>query len=240
MSLLAAAGAITNPVSAFDVENDITWHSLFWAEGTAMTALAYSDTDAVGTWPNETGETDLTEATNKPTFDVSNASFNNKPVLVGDGTQYMSATSWTSNPVSPQSVVAVVNATGDGNMSFLSESANVKLRFDLVDTSRFYAIYGSASSAATDIAAVGAVHGLVAQWSSAGNEKFWIDGVLKHDGNLGAGQFDSALWAWSTSGGGQITPMEIAFIGIYEGDITADGSWADMQSWVSDHYGVSI
>ena len=32
----------------------------------------------------------------------------------------------------------------------------------------------------------------------------------------------------------------IAFVGIYEGDITADGSWADMETWVTDHYGITI
>ena len=38
---------------------------------------------------------------------------------------------------------------------------------------------------------------------------------------------------------GTLANGPIAMFGIYEGDITADGSWSDMTAWVDSHYGIT-
>lgn len=112
------------PVAAggFDPETDIAWHSLFWAEGTAFTALGLSDTDQVSTWPNETGESDATQATsaNKPTYDASHADFNNQPVIdftPGSSGQFLQTAAFSANPdyTDGVSIVIIVQLDATNN-----------------------------------------------------------------------------------------------------------------------------
>ena len=118
---LAARLRMTAPAPAaggFNPETDITWHSLFWAEGTGMTAQGYSNGDPVGTWPNETAESDATEATNQPTYEASNTNLNSQPAVdfgaAGDFTKLV-ATSFTVDPSSPWSLVVIGDLTASAS-----------------------------------------------------------------------------------------------------------------------------
>ena len=89
MTLATKLRGVPGPVAAggFNPETDITWHSLFWAEGTDFVAEGYGDTDPITTWPNETGESDATQATGsrQPLYTASHASLNNQPAVDFDG-----------------------------------------------------------------------------------------------------------------------------------------------------------
>ena len=47
-AMLAATRKMAGGGGEFDPEADISWHSLFWAEGASFITQGYSDTDPLG------------------------------------------------------------------------------------------------------------------------------------------------------------------------------------------------
>jgi hypothetical protein len=235
--LLAASGA----AGPFNPETSITWHSLFWAEGTDFVAQGYSDTDSVTTWPNETGEQDAAEATNPPTYDAVNTEFNNQPVVDFDGTNDTLATAAFSSGPSYASGVSfvVIGRTENPEVGAFFEGNTVNnALFDSTgerDLEQYRIQAGAAiTSAVTTVNTSAHLH-VVFFDGSTGSDTLTTDGTSLISGAAGSGQATLIKMSASAKLSGQI-----AFLGIYEGDITANGSWANFETWVTDHYGITI
>lgn len=225
----------------FNPQNDITWHSLFWAEGTDFVARGYSDTDSVGTWDNETGESDATEATNKPTYDAVNSAYNDQPVVnFGTSTTILKTANFSSAPSAPNSVVVI------GNWGLLVSYLTI---FDGNDSTKRQALLLKAGAAQYDLYAGTEVFGGTPNTNphlfvtyfdgSTGNDTLEIDGVGTIDTNAGSGTIDGLTIGNLIVSPGNCFKGNIALIGIYEGDITADGQWSNFTAWVDEHYGIT-
>ena len=226
----AAAGV---SAGEFNPQTDITWHSLFWAEGTDFVAQGYSDTDSVTTWPNETGETDALSFGNLPTLTASYASLNSQPALHFATTTVATVSSFSVNPTYPISIVMIgriETAAGFGEMfdGAGSDFSRIYMNSPPTQWRLFAGTIRSGGTVDTN------PHLWVARFDgSTGNDRLDVDGTTVIDANAGSTTIQSAV-----VGGAPVQAYSL--VGIYEGDITADGSWASMVAWIEDHYGLSI
>ena len=231
-----------NPASGFNPENDITWHSLFWAEGTGFKARGYSDGGTVSTWDNETGETDATSGNTKVTYDEVDTNLNNQPSVAFNGTNgALETAAFSVNPTYSISIVAIISLVDTAANRTICDnyaSPNHRLFFRGSDDKIAWKI-GTTTTASTFVAGAGA-HGVVATADgSTGNETITVAGTTYLNTNVGDDTI-SGLSIGKDTGSAHVYNGTIALIGIYEGDVTADGSWSDFQTWASDHYGVTI
>lgn len=233
---LALMGAKT-PAAAggFNPETDITWHSLFWAEGSDFLALGLADTDAVTTWPNETGETDATGS--GPTYSAEgmngvrpSVTFTTRGIRTAS---FASAPDYTSG-VSIVAVVSQADSSGDRRVADGIAGRNI-----VYSTGTGYGIYAGGFVPGASNSHEPFYSSLVVGWFDGGAANDWIDvdDVRSATGAAGAGQI-TGLTIGADQSGDTVIPWkgEIALLGIYEGDVTADPAWADFVAWVTDHY----
>lgn len=252
MSLLESVAGISQQVlggAAFDPETDITWHSLFYASGTAFTALGLSNGAAVGTWPNETGETDATEATLTPTFTASESGLNGQPAVSFDGiNDRLSTAAFSTNPsyTSGVSIVAVVylRATPPNVDRFICDSASGgrNVIYYRASNGDYKMFQGTGGYNATGALTFGAGYLMSALFTTGTSDSLYLDGALKGTAAAGTDTISNIRLGYSQSGGTTNLGIygSIALLGIYEGDITADGNWSAFKTWAASHYGITI
>ena len=230
----------------FNPETDITWHSLFWAEGTDFVAQGYSDTDGVTTWPNETGEVDMAGSGVDQTYDASDTVLNNQPSVQFSGTAGIGMEgAFTTAPdyTSGMSVVTVARTTATdaiyGYWSDADSHASGSLQQRANGSGR-WTIWAGVTSLSGGQPTVGA-HLLTAFMSGSAvvNSRLDVDGTNVLDGDAGSNQI-TKFRLGTLHGDDRHLQGAIAFVGVYEGDITTDGSFADLETWVEDHYGITI
>lgn len=227
--------------AGFNPEIEMTWHSLFWAEGTDFQALGLSDTDTMTAWPNETDEVDADNTTGSiHYFDAVQADFNNQPVVDLGGVLYTD--NFGTVPSYPISIVCIARVPAPvGFDRVLFEGNDCSNRNHLASvhpegTWRMYAggTFDDAGTYDSD------PHLFVVTYDgSTGNDTLTIDGTLTIDADTGSQTLDGL-----TIGGNcnqqTASSADMALLGIYEGDITADAKWTDFVNWVEAHYGLSI
>lgn len=232
----------------FDIENDITWHSLWWADGTAMTAEAYDDDADVHPWPNETGEADLTQGTAswRPHFKTSVAALNNRSGVYFDGSDdSMTSSLFTTAPTYPISIVMIGELRSRPGWQKLTDGFTSSTRNAIyLDSSGTPYLYsGSSASGASDSWGTGAF-GAVAYFSGAGSpttEKLLLDSVQEISGAAGTQELTALCVSRDqTSQTVQNAYLTLSVLGVYEGYIPDDSSWSDMQTWSNDYYGITI
>lgn len=250
MSLAAAVlgplGQQAAPAAAFNPQTDITWHSLFWAEGSAFQALGLSDTDLVTTWPNETGESDATYdslLTHRPTYEASVTALGSQPAVTFDGVNdSLKSAAFSSNPATPYSVVVIGIRTATGGPGYFTDGITSSARNIVASNGSNWGFY--AGTAWIDFAVA---HGTAAHlWTvtaidgSTGSEKGYLDGTLKVTSNAGSHVLTGiTLGAKYNISANRLTGS-IAFAGIYEGDFAADSNYAAFKTWVASHYGITV
>lgn len=255
MSLTSLPGILQQQgAGPFNPETDITWHSLFWAEGTNMAAQGYSDLDDVGTWPNETAESDLTQSTTlwRPHYEDSKATLNNKPAVQYDGssTHLLTLTSWTADPGYSSTYLTVVfvftidSATTSISYlasSSLTEASDRHQYWHQPNSSNRIATYHGATQTDAVGGTTGAKFFRFRNISTTANDLGLINETQRIAGNAGTGTgFDALAVGNRATDRAREMNGAMAFVGIYEGDITADGSWSDFKTWVTDHYGITL
>jgi hypothetical protein len=240
LSVQPAAGG-----GAFNPETDITWHSLFWAEGTDFVAEGYSDTDEVLTWPNETGEQAAVGVTTKvPLYVAADTDLNGQPSVQWDvGSQgnlntalFDTAPNYASGGVSLVAVM-VTDASVSDVYAFTGPTNPSLLRVQGDDRFRINAGFSKYSIAGA-VPAPGV--GYLIHVNFSGDTGY--DTLFLNDANIRAAPDDAGSnQLVDFRMGNAVANMQLAFMGIYEGgDIAADASWPDFKTWVSDHYGITI
>lgn len=247
-NLLSAASAVRQQTAggAFDPETSITWHSLFWAEGTDFVAQGYSDAGAVGTWPNETSEVDATQSNEpkKPLYEASVTALNNQPAVTFDGTADTLGTGvFTGGAISQPVTIVVVGENHDAGTErrYVYDGGTVNEKRMLLakgQVSDYWSIWAGTWVDSTTAAAA-AAFGSVALYKAT-PATLTVDGTAIASGDEGDFPLDGIQIGASFATTVDFWDGSIAFLGIYEGDITSDGNWSAFQSWVSTHYGVSI
>jgi hypothetical protein len=226
---------------SFDPETDITWHSLFWAEGTDFVAQGYTNGDAVGTWPNETGETDAT-ATTGATFTAADADLNSQPSVATTVAANLQTAAFSSNPSYTSGVsIVVIGYVGEESNGVFFDGRVSTNRNNLWRQFTLYKIFAGSSVSSAVVATVGAKL-MVAQFDGgAGSDSLVVNGTSILSGNAGAQTLTGASLATRFSKGATEASLgSWALFGVYEGDITVDGAYADFEAWVTSHYGITI
>lgn len=239
MSFVKFAGGVLGQQgggAAFNPETDMTGlHSLFWAEGTQFVARAYANTDPVGTWDNETGESDAVEATNQPTYVASG--INGQPSVLFDGNDILQSAAFALNPSYTAGVTVIAIADRDPGLDgalFDDRSAEQRI-FSASGTWRLRAGAAVDSAVAVDFVP----HLFVATFDgSTGNETLTLDGTQIINANAGSNTLTGVTIGGRASGGQWVG--SIAFVAVVVGNAAAMGWWADFEAWVTSHYGITI
>jgi hypothetical protein len=225
-------GGAFNPRTAF------SWHSLYWVEGPDFTALGVTDGNTVETWPNETSEVDVTQATGtaRATYRSSVAKLNNKPAMDFDGGDWYRGT-FSSGPSYPLSVVAIAAFDSASATNFLFDGISNRTAGYIQSTSYRISQGGTVRTGGTPNTNA---HLLLYRFDTGGSDRLNIDGSGTATIDLDAGNDAVA----GITVGANITPAaflsgEIAFLGYFSGDISAHASWGDFKTWVTSHYGIT-
>lgn len=226
--------------AAFDVLADISWHSVFWTDGPNFVAEGYADSDPITVWPNETSEGDAFDGATAPTYDAVAPLLNNAPAarFTGTGDKEVRVASFSSAPTQPYSIVVVAEkAAGGTGDQYICDSTQRTIIGE--HTSGVMGIFaGTWLLAASEYNAD--EHLFVGVFNGASSE-FLVDNTVVASGNAG-----TATPSTNFTIGNRYTPSAaandyngaIAFLGIYDGDITAHGQWSNFVSWVTTTYGI--
>ena len=229
-----AGGATFDPVTAF------TWHSLFWAEGPDFVAQGYANGANVTNWPNETTEQNASNSTfsPSPTYVASEAAFNGQPAVDFTGGLKKTA-AFTANPTYPLSIVCVVltDAPATRQLAFDGLNAGSRNNFEYYTTK--YGIYaGSADTVGSTTATTDPLFVRCLFDGSTGADKLYINESLEVNSNVGSNKIAGISLGGSDLIGGLNGRM--ALVGLYQGDISGDGSWSALKTWVTAHYGITL
>lgn len=222
-------GVSFNPVTA------ISWTACYWAEGADFAANGGGgDASAVGTWHDEIGTYDATQATGsaKPTYRTTGGP-NSTPSLDFDGGDILTNTNAAFDMASPFSVVVIGNwdnPAGDGIA--VASGAD---EFYMGSISNVWTVAGTTSATADDASAhlfVGCV--------LAGSDQADVDGTQIIGVDFVAPYWNNGIQIGGAFGGYK-WDGDICFIGVYDsGDVRSDGQWANFKSWVTSHYGITV
>ena len=238
----------------FDPASDITWHSLWWAEGTNFVSQGYSDTDEITSWANETSEVDLVEylvnATVWANYNASNSNFNNQPTVdwntsVSGALQTNSTggDDFTSSPsyASKCSFVFIARQTvAASTTTSIMDGADSGGRNVFGTSGGAWRMFGG-GSVKTGGTGDTSTHLFVAQWDgSTGNDTLDVDGTNAISADSGSGTVTGLHVGAANNNSSNASKPEIALFGVYEGDFTADSEYANFTSWAGTHYGLTI
>lgn len=234
---VAAGSAAFNAIAALD------WLHAYWTEGPEFEALALADAATVTNWPDEVGSLDLTNASSSMVLDAVNAAFNDKPTLYAaggaNGTK-LSATAGATTPV-PYSIVMVAKVTaGEGTNAHLIDSVASSPRYFIQPNASAWR-YGNTATidgALYSLEAVVDLHLHVVRFASATRHD--VDGInYSLNGVSGTLGFNgiSLLARYATNA---LIVGNVAFLGVYAGDIFADPDFDAFEAAIADHYGITI
>lgn len=223
-----AAGA--RAVPGYDPITAISWLHSYWAEGPRFAALGLADGDPIGTWPDETGSSDLTQSTAgmKPTYRTSLAALGSKPAVDSDGGDQIRAT--LSAVSQPFTIVTVQEGIDSGK---LGVDINGNSGWGLYNSSGKWNVFYGAGPINGGTSDTGKhLFVLVGDGASC---KIIVDGTTVVTGNAGTGQAE--LFGYSgLSAGGFYVSGSAGFLAIASG-VMGSSDLADLLAWSQDHYG---
>jgi hypothetical protein len=243
--------AVESGASTF-APSQLTWSAAYWTEDPGWTAPA--DGGNVTAWRDYSGGVSaLSTFSVAPTLTAANSALNGKPTVdfLESSTQALrTATDFTqAQPFSVFAVLADWNASSGSNQGALlatSVQTGPQILAGTTSQAGIYAGFGIARAASPQSSTGAHAWAFVVDGASS---KIVKDGTgAAVSGNPGANYFGGSTFkialgnrGGSENGGnGLFGTAKIAFIGIYNGDITADAKWGDLKTWTASHYGLTI
>lgn len=238
----AAAG-----LQGFNPITGVGWTHAYWAEGPEFVALGLSDGGAVATWPDEIGTDDLTQSTAglRPTYRTA-GTINSVPAVRGDGTQYYRDVAFASAMAQPHSTVVITRLTSvagtwatiiDGTSdarAWLGVRVSGTLNWNLFAG-------GGVAQAGTPAANTGY---MLRAFFSGSSSLLDVNGTnVVPTGTAVGTQNRGGISLFNSSvqlGQPAVVAGDIAFVGVFNGDVTGDPKWAQFKTWVTSHYGITI
>jgi len=252
MSVLAARmreGAAGVPSTSFNPLTSITWKMAAWASDPLWSNPG--DGNAVASWRDGSGNSkDLTQSDNakKPTFNSSVAAFNNQAAVNFDET--------SDTMCSPQFTVATAPWT------FVLIGLTERVGAPIAD--RWFVTGDNGSDGYTAGFGIYQTHWTMTQGTRCDSAATWDNSthLFRMLGNSGSSVLavdETAVISGATTGTrhpayvllndymwtapdgtGNYINATVAFVGLYQGDITANGSWAAFKTWAGTTYGLTI
>ena len=233
---------------AFDVQSDVDWHSLFYVEGAAFAEMDLADEDALsdGTgWPNETAEADCDNVVGAGvTYEAASAILNGQPCVSFDGASYVDTDGgWTGDPIGPVSIAVVVGLAGSSHERICgSHESGAFCKLWRHGTAGNWYIAAGSDANTGETATSATPHILVAYYNNGGNDKLYLNGSLVFDGSAGTtgGILDGIMIGTYQDSTSMALQGDVGFLGVFEGDLSADDSWDALHEWAADKYGVTL
>lgn len=240
----AGGSGVASGPATFDPVSALGWLHAYWTEGDAFQALALADAGSVTDWPDEIGSLDATNGSSTATFDAENATFNGKPTIhfPGGSTNSKLQTAEESLTAGPWSVVVVAKVDSGQSTSahILDGVSDGTPRFYVQPSTSDWRV-GNVTSATGPLYTAKPVTDLHLHAVRFGP-------VVRYDidGDTGLAQA-----SYTPAGFGGLTVMsrytstgqivgDIAFIGIYAGDVFADPDWPAFEAALAAHYGITV
>jgi len=240
MSLLST-GAGKGVVSApFDPLTDITWYASYYAEGTQTTPFVDATTTAQ--WDDNSGNIrHATQGTpaSRPTYRASVAALNSRPALEYSTDCMVCANATFGTLAVPYTIIVVGNwVSPDTSTDVLigADDASIILLRKQGTAPSSTQIYNSATAISMVTPATdGNAHifGGVFQ----GANSILLQDDLTKTGTLGTLSLPG-ITIGGTGGNAASATFNLAFVGIYSGDITVHANWGRFKNWTS-RYGVT-
>jgi hypothetical protein len=212
----------------YDPRTAIAWHSVFWADDPDWTNPG--DGNAIAQWDDGGGNgLHLTQSTGalRPIFRSSVAEFNNRGGVDPDGADLLSTVSTTLPQ--PFSIVAVVVPEDIWDVRPLVDSGSVVV-YAPVSNHNLAFDAGSGVVQSPPNTYLGYAAHLVV-WHFDGASSFIeMDGTSVATGNPGTSGISGVINLFQAHTG------PAAFIAFYDGDVTADPGYADLEQWVNWYY----
>lgn len=224
--------------SAFDVLADIAWHSAFWLEDPDWTAP--SDGGAVVSLRN--AGTEAKDATTGGTITYDADGIGGRPAVQGDGTSgYLATTAFDAALTQPFTICGVLTLTASSN-AYAWGGLNLTNRADfaraqITTNDRWLAVGGSILNAGVGTGDA-APHFFEVYYNGASSQ-IRVDGTVMNTGNAGTHTL-TGLTLMAYNGGSLQNGGRGSFWGLFDGDLAADGQYANLKAWVADHYGLTV
>jgi hypothetical protein len=234
------ASAVHIAAGGFDPLTAITWAAVYWASDPSWSNPG--DGNAIVTWRDASaGARDLAPAANAPTFRASVANLNNQPAVEFDGTNDYLITGSSVSVSQPFTIIGIADSfTPSSDGRFVCNRANNNVQtYRQVLTTGYTMFAGTSEISAGTLATSG---GAMFAWVFNGASSKIINGATVNNvATPGANALAGVILGARIGGG---TPnffaaFKAAFVGVYSGDITANGNWSGFKTWANTLYGVT-
>lgn len=239
------AGAGGSGVSSFGLLTEIGWLHAYWAEGPEFQALGKADAATVTTWPDEIGTLNLTNASSDITYRAASSNLGNQPALRSPGTNSTASKLQTANETATNATWSIVVVAQDGGSAttnnFIVDGPATGTRHYIQGSTDGWHIANATDRGPAPYATYSLAnrHLHVVRYSSSA-ARWEIDGAtIVSTGSSGTPSF-AGLTAFARFTGGVGVAQDIAFIGIYVGDIFAHAKFAELESFLATKYGITL
>jgi len=231
----------------FNPQTDITWEHLWWCESTDFIAEGYANGNEITSFPDSSGTATLTPASSGsgPLYVSSDSNFDGKPsaafTLDSDG----SVATLDATVSTPLTVVFIARSdvTDTGRRGILGNGTAARVRTSASGAGEWRAETATGSlRESTKLAGTSTAPVFCEAVFAGASSKLREDGTTLATGDPGTTSLATAFgvntYGDNTSQLG--LPIDFVLIGVYDGDITAHGEYANFKTWVTDHYGITI
>jgi hypothetical protein len=225
------AVTMTNPLTA------ITWDAAYWSEDPLWTPPANGA--QIDSWRDGSGNSRdaVNTGTNRPRYVVHDPLLNNRAAVFFNaaGVQSLASPSFTrAQTFSVTMILSGANAVLNGRV-FGAQNASV---IQIFQSSGSQWTFFAGASDTVDICPSG---GTIITAVFAGSSSKVLAGPTLYTAQVcGSNSLSGGLRIGGTSDGSSSTATcNVAFVGVYAGDITANASWADFKAWARANYGVT-
>lgn len=230
-----------NPV--FDPLTGVGWAHAYWAEGPEFVALGLADGAAVATWPDEIGTADLTQATSnkRPLYRASGTTFS-LPCIDFDGSNdNLGPVAYSAIGLPHSVVVIVANDTNGTDIYFVDgfDATHRRIVGITFAGSAQWRHYAGASAVGGNASTTGK-QALRSKIVSGTSDVLNVNGANATTATAGDQTMTGLTAGSDYTGTGAFFNGRTVFIGVYAGDVTADGGWASLVTWASTKYGVTL
>lgn len=238
---IAATG---NPLAA------ITWAAAYWTEDPAFVAPA--DGGNVTSWPDYSGNgRTMTSFNVAPTFTTSNTAIGNRPTINCDeGVKQAMRTSVSITQAQTFSVVAVcanwsaATVPNQGALLGSDSSAGPQILAGTTSVAGIFAGTAIARSSPTQPSTGAHLWTFVVAGAASKIVKDGTSGtVTATPGVVGYSALQLALCnrgGVENAGAGLFGTAQVAFLGLYNGDVTLDANYNRLKAYVASHYALTI
>lgn len=227
----------TGSTAAFD-PSLITWKAAYWASDPSWTNPGNGN--EVTSWRDYSGNgfTLTRPAASGPTYQSAVTELNNQPGLLFNGTSNALSVGSNTGTTQPNSIVVIVRAdsTAANKQRWVDNQTGVGGR-QLIEgayTDGKVLLYANSLASSNLTATTGAFF-MTALFNGASS---WVErsgtrstSISPGAANLGGLQVANASGIFASG--------VVAFVGIYQGDITANGNWSAFKAGATATYGVT-